>query len=372
MEIAKTNGAMLLLFSPLQVANKIKFTSGIIDLNKKNITLASSAFLQNESGQSRIIGPLGGEIDITVLLNNPNKINPGNLGAIITSASALGITTVTRGYKTITGTGMASSINRYFNILPAQNSNLNATLRFSYFDEEINGQDENILEMFRSTDNGLSWIDQGQTNRDANQNFVEKASIQSFSMWTLSAFGALPVNGLSLYAKRLNNETALLNWTTLQEINNVGFYVQRRYENENNFMEIAFVPTKAVRGNSTQQLSYIFQDANSFTGVTEYRLRQKDIDGHFSFSAIKVVKGTSGQGEFKVQIWPIPSNGPVQVKITGLQRSEELSVIDSKGSVIWKQTIQNGQTVSIPHFAAGIYFIKLSNNPLATGKLIMQ
>ena len=113
LEIAKTGLNKLTLLSNIDVASKITFTSGLIDLNQNIISLAANAYLQNESELSRIIGPLGGEVSITLVLVNPSNYNPGNLGAVLTTNVSLGSTTIFRGHKTPAGTGLQSAVNRY-------------------------------------------------------------------------------------------------------------------------------------------------------------------------------------------------------------------------------------------------------------------
>ena len=61
--------------------------------------------------------------------------------------------------------------------------------------------------------------------------------------------GALPITGLEFYAKRLNNTTVQLDWKTLQEINNKGFHIERKKENENSFAPVGFVASNANGGN---------------------------------------------------------------------------------------------------------------------------
>src|SRR5215470_13208445 len=86
-EIAKASNSKVTLQSQINVASKVSFTTGFLDLNQQNLMLASSALLINEGENSRIIAPNGGEAIITVTLNAPNAVNPGNLGATITSAA---------------------------------------------------------------------------------------------------------------------------------------------------------------------------------------------------------------------------------------------------------------------------------------------
>jgi hypothetical protein len=196
LEMAKTGAAKVLLSNSVYAGGKVKFSSGLLDLNQFNQTLAEIAFLENENETSRITGLTGGEVIITVPLNAPAGINPGKLGAVITDASNLGAVVIKRGHKAQSGMGMAGSIQRYYDISPANNAGLNATFRAYYFDAELNSQPENALEMFRSTDAGLTWTNQNFSIRNTTENYVENTGINSFSRWTVSS-GAAPIIDLS-------------------------------------------------------------------------------------------------------------------------------------------------------------------------------
>jgi Secretion system C-terminal sorting domain len=122
-----------------------------------------------------------------VLQEQTAAVNPGNLGAVITSAQNLGSTTIRRGHIAASNVVASKpSINRYFDITPTNNTGLNATLRFNYFDAELNGRTEAWLGLWRSNDNGNTWTGAGFGTRDAVANFVQQTGINSFSRWTLS------------------------------------------------------------------------------------------------------------------------------------------------------------------------------------------
>ena len=184
LEIAKSRGELLSLSRNVAVSQQIQFTSGLINLNSYNITLAPGAVLLNENEASRIIGFNGGYVTIIVNLNAPSSNNPGNLGAIISSSQNLGSVTIRRSHQAQSNVGGGNSISRYFDILPANNSSLNATLRFKYFDAELNGNSESSLNLYKSTDN-INWTSQSYTSRNASENYVEKTGINDFSRWTL-------------------------------------------------------------------------------------------------------------------------------------------------------------------------------------------
>lgn len=372
LEIAKTGLNKLTLLSNIDVASKITFTSGLIDLNQNIISLASNAYLQNESELSRIIGPLGGEVSITLVLGNPSNYNPGNLGAVLTTNVSLGSTTISRGHKTPAGTGLQSAVNRYYNINPSQNTNLDATLRFKYFDAELNAQNENIMEVFKSIDNGATWSNQNFSTRDIAANYVEKIGIPSFSRWTLSSSAAvaLPVTGLQFFAKRISRDKVMLDWKTIQELNNRGFYVERKKENENNFSVIGFVNSIALGGNSSFPLQYSLSDDNTFTGKTFYRLKQTDIDNRFTYSEIRAVNGDATNA-VTLTAWPIPSAGNFTVSVEGIEK-DVLLIYDMTGKLIRQQNISSSMQQKIYGLTPGTYILRLAGQKEIQQKMIVQ
>lgn len=186
LQLAKTGTAELQLQRTLSINTLVSFTSGLLNLNNNNLELEPAALLTGETETSRIIGANGGYVQIVVSLNSPSSANPGNLGAVITSAQNLGTVTIRRGHVPQTISVVSrQSINRYYDISPTTNSALNATLRFNYFNAELNGRNEALFSLWRSNDN-VNWTGAGFSSRDATGNFVQQTGIASFSRWTLT------------------------------------------------------------------------------------------------------------------------------------------------------------------------------------------
>lgn len=370
MEIAKTNGD-LVLTNNITIEKRLIFTSGMVDLNQHNCELFEGGYLENESEISRITGLSGGDVRITVPLNSPAGINPGNLGAVITSTSDLGSVLIKRGHRKQSGGGLANSINRYFDITPSNNAALDATFRNYYFDAELNGQVENVMEMYRSSDAGATWTIQSVNNRNTLENYAEKSAISSFSRWTLSSSGVpLPVTGLEFYAKRINGNKVELKWSTKQEFNNRGFGIERKKENENRFTPNGFVNSLAPGGNSSLPLNYSTIDENSYTGVTYYHLKQVDFDGKFTYSVIRFVHGTD-EVNATLKVWPIPSAGDVNVLLQGIEK-DDLQVFDLTGRLIQRTPINNNMQLKISGLVKGIYIIKLAQHSEMSQKIVLQ
>jgi hypothetical protein len=69
----------------------------------------------------------------------------------------------------------------------------------------------------------------------------------------------------------------------------------------------AFVTSKAVAGTSSSELSYQYSDVNMEKGISQYRIQQVDLDGKFSYSMIRAIRGESVAGNFwfiQIQVLP--------------------------------------------------------------------
>ena len=96
----------------------------------------------------------------------------------------------------------------------------------------------------------------------------------------LSALGLTPVE-MTVFTATTEENKVKLKWQTVTELNNSGFEVQRKSENENEFKMLAFVKGK---GNSMMLNEYYFEDLDLTPGVYSYRLKQMDFDGTFEYS----------------------------------------------------------------------------------------
>jgi len=185
--LEKQANAKLLLDQDIDIERSILFSGGLVDLNKRVINLGADASLLNESKSSRITGTNGGYVSIHINLDRPIVVNPGNLGAMISSSDRMGFVTIKRGHKIQSGFSMDESIQRYYDIEFANNNLNHASLSFSYFDAELNGQDENMIKVFKSDDRGIHWNMQANAIRNMVPDFEEKANMNTIYRWTLAA-----------------------------------------------------------------------------------------------------------------------------------------------------------------------------------------
>jgi hypothetical protein len=175
----------------VNIISSLKMLSGDLDLSGNTITLGSSALLIETLGNT--IKGSTGKITITRDINAPSSVNVGGLGATITSSANLGSTTVER-YHYIPSGGGAQGISRVYNIVPSNNSGINAILKLNYDESELNGIDESKLGLFQSVSgNDNSWSELGGIV-NTSQNNVELGSLENLSFFTLGDIDSpLPV-----------------------------------------------------------------------------------------------------------------------------------------------------------------------------------
>ncbi|MEL6275253.1 MAG: hypothetical protein AAFU03_09145 [Bacteroidota bacterium] len=171
------NGSQLL--QDIAVSNEAQMVSGNLDLNGKNLTLGTtSGRLVGESVTSRIMGPSGGFVQKSLTLNMPNNQNPGNLGCVLTSNDNIGPITIRRGHLP-QQVGITTGIARFYEFVHANTNTLAVSVRFNYFDAELNDLPENELAIWRK-DNGF-WFNPPTTGLDVVTN---EAVVNSLNLLT--------------------------------------------------------------------------------------------------------------------------------------------------------------------------------------------
>lgn len=368
-QIMKSGAAKVSLLQDIHIAGSIGFTSGLIDLNGYNLFLQPAALLNGENENSRIIGSSGGYIEIATPLNAPNAINPGNLGAIISSAQNLGSTVIHRSHISQTNAyGMGSSVLREYNIMPADNTSLNATVRFTYLNAELNGLDGNSLALWQSPNN-ISWTDIGFTSRDAATHYVEKDGLSNLSKFTLSSTNnALPVL-FSSFSVQCANGASILAWKTAQEQNSHSFNVQKTTDGVQ-WQTIAILP---AAGNSNTQKAYSYTDGSS-SGKTFYRIAEYDANGLLMYSGL--VSSNCEVGNTNITIYPNPVRDMLWIGLNASAASTvKTELSDSKGVLVRMQSDNitrgtNKFSVNMQGLPAGIYEMSLYWNNGTSTKFI--
>lgn len=178
----------------------------------------------------------------------------------------------------------------------------------------------------------------------------------------------LPVSFRSFSAVRTGKNSVALRWETATEINNSGFALQRNLGN-NTWLTVSFIPTRAPGGNSNSVLVYTYNDVNSHPGISQYRLRQVDLDGRFKMSEIRAVRGYGQKGE--TIVYPIPSpNGHVTVIFDDAEGTRDVTLFDMNGRAMrqWKSLSSN--LLQVEGLRPGMYSLRIQNRE--TGKISVE
>lgn len=189
----------------------------------------------------------------------------------------------------------------------------------------------------------------------------------------LTAFNAASANGM-----------VTLKWETASETNNSGFNIERGIDG--NWTNIGFVKGK---GTTTEMNNYSFvDDINklNYDGVVNYRLKQVDYDGKYSYSKELSVNSVQGPTSFSLsQNHPNPFNPTTIINfVVPKQDNVKIVIYDAMGrevnqlmndvlpagkhQIIWNGVDGNGAKV-----ASGIYFYRLeSSSTTLTKKMILM
>lgn len=179
----------------------------------------------------------------------------------------------------------------------------------------------------------------------------------------------LPVKFANFTATRSKSNVSI-KWETSQEINNLGFTVQRNVRGS--WENVAFVNSQAIDGNSNSPLSYSFSDLNTTKGVTQYRIMQVDLDGKSKYSDIRSVKGEAMSG--KTLVYPNPSlNGNVNVVFDD-QQPKNVVISDMNGRVIRKynSAVNNLSVDNLDNGVYSIQVIDLSTSAVSVEKVVVK
>jgi hypothetical protein len=191
--------------------------------------------------------------------------------------------------------------------------------------------------------------------------------------WMIRIGEALSVQLSSFTATRIRQRAVQLDWTTLSETNNLGFYVERRLSNEQPFSELpnSFIPG---HGTTLEPHHYSFIDSSSSNGSLQYRLRQVDLDGTIHFSeAVQVSAVTHAEENNPVvfelfQNYPNPFNPTThfgfRIANLGLVTLKVVDVLGREVATIINKEMQAGSydiEFDAKNLAGGVYLYTLSS-----------
>ena len=378
----------------LEITASLTITAGVISVEENQsliITNGSSSAVHITSGS--IKGAITRTIELYstcpyIFTDANTTITPGgtsspagvNCTALVTILSA-------QGQQPPSFAG-GQAINRYYQI--TTDPPIQATLRLAYLESELNGISEGSLSAFCWTQSNSNWILSGGVV-DPSNNYIELSTLtlDSLSKWTLGdPSHPLPIQLASFSATVSGGNDVRLDWRTLSETNNYGFFIQRRIPPSEAYVDVenSFVPG---HGTTLEPHDYSWTQSQVAPGSYYYRLKQVDLDGsfHFSDSRQVIVYPLAGveEGSFPAsfnlsQNYPNPFNPSTRIQFTvDRSGSTTLTVSDILGKeveTLFAGTAEAGTTYGVTFDASrvanGTYFYRLvSGNQVSLKKMLL-
>ncbi len=174
--------------------------------------------------------------------------------------------------------------------------------------------------------------------------------------------GPLPVEFASFTGSNIGVENHLF-WTTLSEINNDHFEVQRSTDG----VQFETIGQVSGTGNTADPQDYIFIDDNPYTGNNYYRLKQVDFDETYDYSQTIVLEVIE-LNLHNMTLWPNPTDGMAKVTLTGTLKENlyDLRIYDLTGVAVMSEEIEAYEStpfnLDLSGLHKGIYLVEIRND----------
>lgn len=177
---------------------------------------------------------------------------------------------------------------------------------------------------------------------------------------------ALPIE-LGYFRAKPIDETILLEWETLSEIDNLGFDIQRSNDGKN-FQSIGW---RAGQGDSDRKVAYSFVDENLQQNITYYyRIVNRDRLGGGDISPVRSAKVKGDRFAEVSPAFPNPVVGSeTNIQIIGQKNNiaVEMSVFTSQGQRVILDNLVvdkgvNKYAIDVDHLPSGQYFVVVKND----------
>lgn len=194
----------------------------------------------------------------------------------------------------------------------------------------------------------------------------------------LQAEQPLPVEYLAFAAEPLTT-SILVNWVTASETQSAYFDVERSTDGVH-FETVK--PSVPAQGNSTQAISYSFEDVNvAFNQRYYYRLKQVDLNGAYEYTEIvDAILRNDNTRPLDVKLYPNPTSGNVTLGVSALEaEGVSINIYDGTGRIVARRqlTAQPGYgeydfTPVTEGLAAGVYHVVITSGKNVSSHRLMK
>ncbi len=138
-------------------------------------------------------------------------------------------------------------------------------------------------------------------------------------------------------------------WGTHTEENSASFEIEHSYDGII-FRNIGSVDA-ALYSKTVQH--YAFEDRRNLEGLSYYRIKQIDMDGHFDYSSVLQIENRASD----IKLYPTVSTGSFQIE--GYDDEGVIRVFDLNGQEQYRSTYN--QTLDLNHLMAGSYVLRIED-----------
>lgn len=177
---------------------------------------------------------------------------------------------------------------------------------------------------------------------------VVASNIQgAFRLFNNASSSSLPVEIVD-YSVTKKSKNVSIEWTTTQEVNNLGFELYRSYNNVD-FEQIAEVESKG-NYSTTTDYSYLDTDLKAL-GSVYYYLRQIDLDGTSTDYDVRSVDFSSIKS---ISAYPNPAADRIYIESQN-QEDALIKIYDAMGRIIIQEQSSFPMNVDVSEIPTGVY-----------------
>lgn len=199
--------------------------------------------------------------------------------------------------------------------------------------------------------------------------FYENGEVEDY---LVNIENVLPVEEISMQAKKVDKNTAAISWNVLDETNFAGYELQRSADG------IAWQTIYSTRVNPANAFSYKQLDNTPVVPNSYYRIKVLKNSGNILYTAIKRL---NFGGDISMLISPNPAKTTATLMVqSSVTDNAALTFIDYSGRVIYKQTVaivKGENKIYLPiieKLSSGLYRVRLilNNQVLSTSLMVRQ
>jgi len=185
---------------------------------------------------------------------------------------------------------------------------------------------------------------------------TKPASSQIY-IWT--PLVATPVE-LEYFTAQNTGNSVELNWATASETNNKLFTIERTADQ----IDWQTIFSEPGAGNSTTTLLYSTMDENPLEGISYYRLKQTDFDGHFIYYPAASVTESPLVNNMVIEPNPVSGQGTL-IYQSAIGSAATVTISDCMGRIIKNQSVTAQESTTylpldMSGYNNGIYFITIN------------